>query len=146
MISGNCLCRTICFQAELPSLFVAHCHCSYCREAHGAAFVTWVGLAQDRFRFAAGEADVRWYKSSPQSQRGFCTTCGTSLFFTSALCPGEIHVARSAFDTPLDREPELHCFFDQRVPWVVLGDALPRYDTTAPGLAKYRAIPPLRCP
>ena len=42
--SGACLCRAVGFVATLPSRWVAHCHCSRCRRAHGAAFVTFVGL------------------------------------------------------------------------------------------------------
>jgi hypothetical protein len=29
-------------------------------------------------------------------------------------------------DGPIDREPAAHVFFDSCVPWIVLGDGLPR--------------------
>lgn len=41
---AQCLCGDITLAATLPSLWAAHCHCSLCRRAHGAAFVTWVGM------------------------------------------------------------------------------------------------------
>lgn len=139
---GSCLCGALRYEATPPTLFFAHCHCRWCREAHGAAFVSWVGIAADRFRITAGEELLNWYQSTPQSRRGFCSRCGTTMFFASTLCPGEMHVTRTSLPAEIDRAPQLHCFFDQHVAWAEPGDALPRYDTDAPGLDKYRAVPP----
>ena len=44
---GSCLCGEVGFVAALPSKWVAHCHCSRCRRAHGAPFVTWAGFSAD---------------------------------------------------------------------------------------------------
>lgn len=137
---GRCLCGQLRYAADPPTLFFAHCHCQWCREAHGAAFVSWVGLDERRFRLTAGEPLLRWYTSSPQSRRGFCSHCGTTLFFASTLCPGEIHVTRASLAGEIDREPQLHCFYDQHVAWAAVGDDLPRYDSSAEGLSKYRAV------
>jgi hypothetical protein len=35
-------------------------------------------------------------------------------------------VALGAMDGPIDRAPQLHAYFDSRVPWVAIGDHLPR--------------------
>jgi hypothetical protein len=137
---GRCLCGQLRYEAGPPTLFFAHCHCHWCREAHGAAFVSWVGIASERFRVVAGEEFLKWYQSTEQSRRGFCSACGTTLFFSSTLCPGEMHVTRSSLRSSIDREPQLHCFYDQHVNWAVVGDSLPRYDTNAEGLAKYRTV------
>ena len=123
--SGACLCGGTRFEFDLPTKWVAHCHCTMCRRAHGAAFVTWVGVANDRFRWSESEA-LRWYDSSPGAQRGFCSRCGSPIAFRSERWPGEIHLARALIDGELDREPQLHVFTDSQVPWLTLGDALPR--------------------
>lgn len=137
---GRCLCGAVRFSLTPPTLFFAHCHCHYCREAHGAPFVSWVGCRDDRFRLLPGSAEPRWYSSSRQSRRGFCADCGTTLFFASTLCPGEIHVERTSIRGPIDREPQCHVFYDQRAGWVEPGDALPRHTSEEPGLAKYRTV------
>jgi hypothetical protein len=137
---GRCLCGAVRFAVTPPTLFFAHCHCQYCREAHGAAFVSWVGAAAERFRYLPGSAEPRWYQSSQQSRRGFCGTCGSTLFFASTLCPGEIHVARPAIQGPIDREAQCHIFYDQHAGWFDVGDALPRYSSEEPGLAKFKAV------
>lgn len=138
---GRCLCGGVRFAVQPPTLFVAHCHCRWCREAHGAAFVTWVGAAEERFTLLEGEGLLRWYRSTAQSRRGFCSRCGTTLFFASDLAPGEVHVTRASLPGDIDREPQLHCFHDQRAGWAAAGDDLPRYGSDAEGLAKYRVVP-----
>ncbi len=142
-ISGSCLCGAVRYSAPPPTLFCAHCHCDYCRRAHGAAFVTWFGLREESCRVASEDDMLRWYVSSQQSRRGFCGRCGTTLFFASELCPGEIHVALATATTPIDRQPELHCFHDQRVAWVRVDDGLPVYESGADALKRYRAVKPL---
>ncbi len=137
---GQCLCGAVRFEVAPPTLFCAHCHCRWCRAAHGAAFVTWVGAAEERFRHRPGSAEPRWFQSSWQSRRGFCGDCGTTLFFASTLCPGEIHVVRTAFAGAIDREPGCHVFYDQRAEWFEPRDGLAKYSSEEPGLAKYKAV------
>lgn len=123
---GRCLCGDIQFTAELPSKWVAHCHCTMCQHGSGAAFVTWVGMEQSRCRIDDPQQRLHWYASSPGAERGFCSRCGSSMFFRSQRWPGEIHITRANFDTPLDRAPQAHAFWDTHVDWVTLGDDLPR--------------------
>ena len=137
---GQCLCGAVRFTITPPSLFCAHCHCRFCRAAHGAAFVTWVGAREERFSITAGEELVRWYQSSPQSRRGFCSVCGTTMLYVSTLSPGEVHVARALIGRDIDRAPQAHVFFDQRSPWIECGDELPKIDSSSPKLEKYKAV------
>lgn len=126
-ITGGCLCGAVRFSAAPPTLFCCHCHCAWCRKAHGAAFVTWFGVPAAAFSLPSAET-LRWYASSAESERGFCSRCGSTLFFRSRLAPGEVHVALACADGPIDREPTAHIFSEAAVPWVQLGDALPRLD------------------
>ncbi len=137
---GSCACGAVRFQFELPSLFFAHCHCEDCRRAHGAPVVSWVGVREPGFRLLAGESALRWHASSVQGRRGFCSSCGTPLLFQSGLCPGEMHIARPAIRTALDREPGGHVFYDRRVDWLTVSDALPRLAAHDPELAAFRAV------
>lgn len=128
--SGHCLCGDIGFTAELPSKWVAHCHCTMCQRSGGSAFVTWVGLDEDRCRIRDPQARLQWYRSSDQGERGFCARCGSTLFFRSRRWAGELHVTLANFTGPIDRAPQAHVFWDTRVPWVHLDadDGLPRKD------------------
>jgi hypothetical protein len=123
---GQCLCGAVKFTAVLPSKWVAHCHCTLCQRAHGAAFVTWVGLESKKVRIAASDGSLRWFASPAGGERAFCTHCGSSMFFRSTQWPGELHIARALFNEPIDREPQAHVYYDTHVSWVALADGLPR--------------------
>jgi hypothetical protein len=123
---GGCLCGAVRFEVDFPSKWVAHCHCSMCQRAHGAAFVTWLSVPRDQFRIVAGEAELARYASSAPAMRGFCRRCGSPLLFESQRWPGEIHVARAAIPGEVDRAPAVHAFFSDRAAWLTFHDELPR--------------------
>lgn len=128
--SGACLCGAVRFTVALPSKWVAHCHCTYCRRAHGAPFVTWAGFADDRVAIEDAGHALRWYTSSPGAARGACSICGSPMFFRSERWPGEMHVARALIDGALDRDPSAHVFFETHVPWLSVNDGLPQRRST----------------
>jgi hypothetical protein len=124
--SGSCLCGAVRFTANLPSLFCAHCHCSMCRRNHGAGYVTWFAVPRTRLVVESGTAELTRYESSIHGSRAFCRRCGSSLFCESTQYPDRIDIALGAMREPIDREPQLHSYFDSRASWVVIGDDLPR--------------------
>jgi hypothetical protein len=125
-VSGSCLCGSVRFEIELPTGACAHCHCTQCRRAHGAGYVTWVILPIAQFRLRSGEDRLARFKSSDHGTRSFCGTCGSSLLFESTQDPERIDVVLSNLQEPIDREPELHVFFDDRARWIRVEDRLPR--------------------
>jgi len=122
---GSCLCGTVQIEIDGPK-WCAHCHCSMCRRAHGAAFVTWIGVDAGSFRILAGEETLRRYQSSPGAHRSFCAKCGSTLLFESERWAGEVHVTRAAFTDPVDLAPHTHAFWDDRADWVHVDDDLRR--------------------
>jgi len=125
-VGGSCLCGGVIFEISLPSVVCAHCHCTQCRRAHGAAFVTWFTVPKERWRVTQGDALLRRYASSDHARRWFCSGCGSSLFFETDREPGRIDIALANLDGPLDRDPQLHVWYDEHVDWVEAADALPR--------------------
>ncbi len=49
---GGCLCGVVRYRIALPPLWVAHCHCSICRRAQGAGFVTWARRQIEQWQWA----------------------------------------------------------------------------------------------
>ena len=129
--TGSCLCGAVEFAATLPTRWVAHCHCTMCRRAHGAAFVTWAGFDAAQVRIDDAQALLHWYASSPGAERGFCARCGSTLFFRSQRWAGELHIAVGNFRDALDRAPQAHVYWDDHVPWAAVDpdDRLPRKGT-----------------
>jgi hypothetical protein len=97
-----------------------------CRRSHGAGFVTWFSVPRAQLRITdGGSAPVR-FQSSDHGTRYFCGSCGSSLFFESTLHAERIDIVLANMDGPIDREPQLHVYFDHRAGWMTVGDSLPR--------------------
>jgi len=125
-VSGRCLCGAVRFTVRLPSLFCAHCHCSMCRRNHGAGFVTWFAVPRARLSVERGAADLVRHQSSEHGSRSFCARCGSSLFCDNTSYPDRVDIALGSMDGPIDRQPQVHTYFDSRAPWVTVADDLPR--------------------
>ncbi len=126
-IKGACLCGAVQFEVDGPLQQVAHCHCTICQRAHGAAFVTWAALPDQRVRVTGGTDRLEHYRSSEIGTRTFCRTCGSSLFCTLTTHPGVIDVALGCLAADHGAVPRAHMFWDDRVGWVETGDSLPRF-------------------
>lgn len=125
-VSGGCFCGGVRFELAFPTQWCGHCHCSMCRRAHGAGFVTWVALARPQFRFLSGEDLVTYFQSSEHGRRGFCRVCGSSLFCESTRHPDVVDVVLANIDGEIDREPQAHIYYSDRVNWAGVDDTLPR--------------------
>jgi hypothetical protein len=88
--------------------------------------VTWFGVERSQFAMITGDDEVAWYRSTVPARRGFCSICGSTLFFESDNWPGEIHIALAHMEGPIDRAPAAHVFFDTHVSWIEVGDGLRR--------------------
>ena len=125
--SGGCLCGAVRFHVTPPARWCFHCHCTLCRKAHGAAFVTWFGADKTQVRIDQGEDVLRWRASSDHGRRAFCSECGTQIFFETSKYPQQIDVVRACVDGSIDRAPSAHVFVSTRVDWVAIDDGLPRH-------------------
>jgi hypothetical protein len=125
-VSGACLCGKLHFSAQLPTLWVAHCHCTLCQKNAGAAFVTWAGFNEHAVQIDDSNKTLAWYSATENAFRGFCKTCGSTLFFKSARWPGELHITVVNIHESLDRSPQMHVHWDTHQKWLMLGDGLPR--------------------
>ena len=126
MVTGSCLCGAVRFEITMPTLFCAHCHCTMCRRAHGAGYVTWIGVLRQQLKFLTGEDRLIRYRSSSHGTRSFCGTCGSTLLCESTHHPERIDVVLGNVTGAIDREPQLHVYFDDRADWVRVTDDLPR--------------------
>lgn len=77
--SGGCQCGAVRFSAD-PDLENGHlCHCRMCQKAVGAPFAAHVGVAAATLAWTKGAASE--FESSDNIFRGFCSDCGTYLYF-----------------------------------------------------------------
>ena len=110
MLEGSCLCGAVTFRVTGPHSPIEVCHCTQCRKWTGHFFAN---IEVPREALEVHGADrVTWYQSSEKVRRGFCGTCGSSLFFDpiDRAKHGWIGVATGALDTPTGARIALHIF------------------------------------
>ena len=64
-VKGSCLCGAVTYEVTAPFQFIGNCHCSRCRKANGAAFVTWGILNPGTFNWTSGEDLLQSYDRLP---------------------------------------------------------------------------------
>ena len=134
-IEGGCRCGAVRYRAAGAPLWVTHCHCADCRRSSGAPVSTFVGVRAGGFAFVAGAPSS--HESSPRVTRTFCGACGTPLTYEAAVYPGEVHIMAGSLDAPEALAPERHVFVRERLPWMAIGDELPRHDTLPDGVPRF---------
>lgn len=130
MLEGGCYCGRIRYSVTGATFHESNCHCSICRRAAGASFVTWFTVARPHFRLLSGQPAR--FPSSATCTRSFCPTCGTQLVFEDKNRPGEVDVTTCSLDHPELLPPKDNTYTSSRVPWVT-DDGLPEYPEARPG-------------
>jgi hypothetical protein len=128
---GGCFCRSVRYRAEGSPLRVMHCHCSICRRTSAAPFVTWITFPVAKFTWTKGKPSV--LKSTEKATRYYCSQCGSHMAFTVDGAK-ELDVTVGSLDHAETVKPNYHIFSDTRMPWMDIGDSLPRYDDWGPDL------------
>ena len=77
--TGGCLCGAVRYEATGALRDVVVCHCRMCRKAHGHVGA-YTASARDALRLVETRG-LKWYRSSVQARRGFCSECGATLFW-----------------------------------------------------------------
>ncbi|NUE94379.1 GFA family protein, partial [Acinetobacter seifertii] len=78
-MNGQCLCGETTFEVELKNHDVHACHCSMCRRQTSGVIMT-VDVVKSSLKFIQ-QKHLSVFNSSEWGERGFCNTCGTTIFW-----------------------------------------------------------------
>jgi hypothetical protein len=124
-VSGQCLCGKVHLEIGLPARWAWHDHSNASRQAHGAAYATYVGSWKSRFRITRGQASItRFEDKAVRTARSFCKHCGTPLVYERAHAPQMVNIPRALFETRTGREPLYHIAVEQQPEWAYTGAPL----------------------
>lgn len=103
---GGCLCGSVRYELRGALRPVVACHCTQCRKSSGH-YVAATQVASEGAAIEGGT--LRWFRSSPQAERGFCSACGSNLFWRRLDNPFISVMAGSIDgDTELRMESQLY--------------------------------------
>lgn len=128
MFRGGCLCGAVRYETSGPAVNQRVCHCKLCQKALGAAFNARVLM---RIPDVVISGPIGTFHSSEALERGFCTTCGATIF-SRRLSAGLIGLTAGTLDEPLLFEPDMHFWTSSKQPWLKIADDLPQYTEAAP--------------
>ncbi len=98
MSSGRCACGGVRYATSRPLRAVVNCHCERCRRITGH-FMAATGCDRSGIAFDAAET-LRWYEAAPGVEYGFCSKCGSTLFWRATAIDDWISIAAGTLDPP----------------------------------------------
>ena len=123
MHKGSCLCGAVTFEVDGDLHGPDACHCRNCRKSSGHYFAS-TDMPRSALRVQGGDK-ITWYKSSDKARRGFCSVCGSQLFWD----PFErdwTGISMGAFDTPTGTKLRIHIHVAEKGDYYEIADGLPQ--------------------
>lgn len=127
--TGGCQCGRVRYRVTGALGRANLCHCRMCQRATGGAFAPLVTA-----RGVAFEGAPARFASSDVAERGFCSACGTPLFY-APRGSDVIELMIGTLDDPEAVAPALHYGVESRLGWLRLADGLPEHETRPGGLS-----------
>jgi hypothetical protein len=125
--SGGCLCGQVRFEVRGPLRDILICHCRECRRWSGHLFAAAAARRRDLVVKGQSLAWVESPKSDARARRGFCRSCGSSLFW-DAPDSETVSIAAGALDEPTGLHIVGHVYTSHAGDYYELApDGLPRY-------------------
>ena len=122
---GQCLCGAVEFEVDVPERTYSICHCGLCRRWSGGPLMS-VHCPEPNTEWLNDEG-LTWYQGTPWAQRGFCSRCGSSLFWRLAeQLEGLLIVSVDALEDDGDFALDRHIYSDARPDRYDFADDRPR--------------------
>ena len=123
MHKGSCLCGAVRFEVAGDLKAPDACHCRQCRK-HTGHFLASTDVPRSSLNVHGAE-HVAWYASSEKVRRGFCSRCGSTLFW-DPVHRDWTGIAMGAFDTPTRTHLGMHIFVAEKGDYYDIADGLPQ--------------------
>jgi hypothetical protein len=123
MLNASCQCGSVRSQVDETPAAATACHCVQCRKQSGHFFAS-ANVRKSAVTFVQSDT-LKRFPSSEKIRRGFCGTCGSSLFWEPAFRDWT-SIALGAFDGPTGVQLERHIFVAEKGDCYALGDGLPQ--------------------
>jgi hypothetical protein len=122
LVTGGCMCGAVRYEVSGPLRDVICCHCTQCRRSSGH-FVAATACRKNHFQLKSAGL-LAWYSFVPGLRRGFCTGCGSSLFFED-INGERMSIAAGTLDEPQGLKIGAHIYAAEKGDYYAITDAVP---------------------
>ena len=122
-LQGSCNCGAVKFTLAQTPTDASACHCTQCRKQSGHYFAS-ANLPKGAVALTGGE-NLTWYQASEKVRRGFCSKCGSWLFW-EPLFRDWTSVALGSLDGATGLKLERHIFVAHKGDYYAICDGLPQ--------------------
>jgi hypothetical protein len=133
MITGQCMCGAVRYQAATPPIVTRVCWCRLCQYLGAGSGTVNVCFAKDAFTVTGELKDFASVADSGnRMHRRFCPQCGTPMFSEAEARPHLIFVRAGSLDDPEIARPAMAIWTSAAPTWGCIDDRLPRFDHQPP--------------
>jgi hypothetical protein len=126
-LTGGCLCGAVRFQLTSEPSGAGWCHCRNCQLNSGSPAMAFASIAFADLVIDGDGSTLAFHASSNETQRWFCSKCGTPLWVQESLAPKTRDFSLATLDHPDAVSPEFHIYWQSRIIWDRQDDGLPRF-------------------
>ncbi|MDQ7247881.1 GFA family protein [Dongia sedimenti] len=121
--SGGCQCGAVGYRVSGSMRDVVVCHCGQCQRIHG--YAPGYSAAREAELIIEGEENLAWYRTSDRARRGFCRSCGSSLFWN----PDDrdtVSITAGSLQPPTGLKTVLHIMVADKRDYYTIADGVPQ--------------------
>ena len=124
-VKGSCECQGVVFELIGELRDVVFCHCSQCRKTSGHF---WAATQVSKGNLNLIKAtSLSWYDSSDKARRGFCSVCGSSMFYERKGID-KISVSAGSLEIPTTLDRMRHIYVASKGDYYDISDDLPQFE------------------
>ena len=124
-VKGSCECQGVVFELIGELRDVVFCHCSQCRKTSGHY---WAATQVSKGNLNLIKAtSLSWYDSSDKARRGFCSVCGSSMFYERKGVD-KISVSAGSLEIPTSLDRMRHIYVASKGDYYDISDDLPQFE------------------
>jgi len=100
MLTGQCLCGAVRYEARERPVYAFHCYCATCRRESGAGHLTIVSFREEAVTMLGALKMIAPSRAEGAEPipRYFCPMCGTTMFAKPSADRGFINIRAGTLD------------------------------------------------
>ena len=122
-VTGGCACGSIRFRIKGELRGVVNCHCDPCRHWTGH-FMAGTSAEIENFTFES-DSTLTWWNRTEEVKYGFCSNCGSSLFWEDRGRDKTRAITAGTLDPPTGLKTVLNIFSNSVSDYHQLVESIP---------------------